>query len=182
MEQGQNKNQNQNRSKSTTKKAIIITAVIIVIMAIAAVLLVVLLPKTEGGQNPDGQGQANVFESDYSDTMKLYKALNGREILVEDLEAEAKKQNQSISVFVDDMQKGTIGTDAENEYITFTQVQEEEDSPETAIDFVYHETIGEEDSFVLQSGEDTYQHFNGAITNEFKTIDEALNDHLLIHK
>ena len=174
-------NQVQSQSKSTTKKAIIITVAIIAVMAIVAICLILFVPKAEGGQGGD-QEQANAFESDYSNTMKFYKDINGQEILVEDIEGKAKKYDENVSVFVDDSNKGTIKLNAENEYISFTQIQEEDDSPETAIDFVYHETVNEEDSFVMQSGENTFQHFNGAITNEFDNIDEALNDHLLIHK
>ena len=165
---------------SSTKKAIIITTIIIAAMAIATILTVLLITNKT---STEGQGQTqqdNVFEKSYSEAMKLYKELNDKEIPVDELENEAKKLNINITVR-QSKDTGTILLKDTNETINF-QIIKEDDSSNTAIDFVYHENISGKDTFVLQSGEKTFQHFNGTATNEFKSIEEALNDHLLIRK
>ena len=117
---------------------------------------------------------------EYSDVLKIYSKTDDVMTAVDDLQENIKKINQKANLqtyqgygFI------VVGYSKTTEYIRFDIVHEEEDSPDMAINFVYHEEREGTDYTIRQSGEKTYQHFNGVITSEFESKDEAILDHLL---
>lgn len=169
--------------KSSLKKPIIITVAIIVVMIIAAVIILAVVPKQTGdqGKAEQGQSEAEIRKKDYTTTMKLFADIIGKEIVVDDLQEQAKKVDENFLISDNEKPTGRLYLPEANDYIEFTIFNEEDDSPDTAIDFIYNYPANEEIGYVMQSGEKTYQNFNGAITNEFDNVDDALADSLLFH-
>ena len=163
---------NQGNTKNTFGKAILIGIIAIAIIGIIGAVVVVVSAKKHEGQGQGDTSQTNEFESDYSNAMKLFKVLCGRDILVDNLKEEARKINLEIEILDGiDGQKNIYVKDSDD-YISFTNLKEEPDSPDTAVDF----------KFIIKSGENTYQHFDGRLTTEFETVEDALNYHLSIHE
>ena len=131
----------------------------------------------------DAQNQSDIVNhADYYTTMqKIFTKVCGREIVISTLRDELKDISNEIDI-EDYNSYGRIVLAGTKEYIQYLSVNEESDSPDTAVDFVYHEPIQNTDTFILQSGEKTFQHFNGSLTNEFETLDEAVMDHQLFQK
>lgn len=173
---------NQGKTKNTFGKAILIGIIAIAIIGIIGAVVVVVSAKKHEGQGQGDTSQTNEFESDYSNAMKLFKVLCGRDILVDNLKEEARKINLEIEILDGiDGQKNIYVKDSDD-YISFTNLKEEPDSPDTAVDFKYIDIVNEEESFIIKSGENTYQHFDGRLTTEFETVEDALNYHLSIHE
>lgn len=174
--------------KNNIKKPLIITGVIvIVILIITGIGLVFMLRNENVAKKSDDEQEktAKMYSELFTDEMLMYKELCGQELDWDSLVSKVKKINSNSIVrkIMDDVGQINIGTNKKDEYIRFDIVREEEDSPDTAINFVYYYRIDEENiSFVMKNGEKTYQNFNGAVTNEFTILDEALADNLLSHK
>lgn len=163
---------------SRLKKPIIITLVVIVVMVVAAILVVVLTPKTNPSDKKDNTPAYDKTAS-FTKMQKLFTQLCGKEIVVEFIAEQYFKKNGDYDVSTFANHTGQISLKGTDEYIVFDVINEEEDSPDMAVNFAYHQTINEKDTFVIQSGENTYQHYNGAITNEFDNIEDAILDHQL---
>lgn len=168
------------KPKNSFIKPIIISAIIIASMIIAAIVAVNIVPKM---LIDDAQNQGDTINhADYYTTMqKIFTKVCGREIVISTLRDELKDISNEIDI-EDYNSYGRIVLAETKEYIQFSSVNEESDSPDTAVDFVYHEPIQNVDMFILQSGEKAFQHFNGSLTNEFETLDEAIMDHQLFQK
>ena len=120
-----------------------------------------------------------VLTNRYSDVLKVYYELDDEAIAVDDLQEQVEKMKLNVN-FAAGSEKGIISDkDNEKEYITFEVTREEEDAPDTAYNFVYHETIDDREYMIKKSGENTYQHFNSIITNEFEKKSDAIEDHLI---
>ena len=119
------------------------------------------------------------FYEDYSETLKIYSKLDDEQIPVDTLQIEVKKLNEKAVLNANRHQGRIYIEDTPNEYISFDVVVEEEDSPEMAINYVYHDIIGQDEYTIHLSGENTYQHFNGRLTSEFGSKKDAIMDHLL---
>lgn len=178
----------QNEPKKSIKKPIIITAIIIAVMLIAAGVAVMLIPRHEDAQNPGEDDEqtmtVEMYKKKFTEEMKMYKDLCGQELDWDSLESKVKKINSSATLTKIDDYVGqiNIGSNKKNEYIRFDIVREEVDSPDTAINFVYYYYLDDEHvSFVMKTGESKYQSYNGAVTNEFESLDEALADNMLVH-
>lgn len=178
----------QNEPKKSIKKPIIITAIIIAVMLIAAGVAVMLIPRHEDAQDPGEDDEqtmtVEMYKKKFTEEMKMYEDLCGKELDWDSLESKVKKINSSATLTKIDDYVGqiNIGSSKKNEYIRFDIVREEVDSPDTAINFVYYYYLDDEHvSFVMKTGESKYQSYNGAVTNEFESLDEALADNMLVH-
>ena len=115
----------------------------------------------------------------YTDMLKIYSALDDEIILVDTLQEKLAEINPRAKFYADS-EGGTITLlKAKNEYISFDVFRDYDDSPDSAVNFVYHDKVGDEVFTIHKSGENTYQHYNGALTNEFDNKDDAIRDHLL---
>ncbi len=178
----------QNETQKSIKKPIIITAIIVVVMLIVAGVAAMLLPRRDSADTSSGNDEQaktiEMYKGKYTEVMKIYGELCGKELDWDSLEEKVKSINFNASLTkVDDfVGQINVGIIKKNEYIRFDIVKEEEDSPDMAINFVYYYYVDDEHvSFVMKSGESKYQNYNGAITNEFDTLDEALIDNMLMH-
>ena len=168
------------KPKNGLIKPIIITAAIIVVMIIAAIIIVSVVPKT-ASDGTSSQGDTTNHSQYYTTMQKIFAKVSGREIVISMLKDDIKDISTEIEL-EDYNTHGRIVLNGTKEYIEYQSVNEESDSPDTAVDFVYHEPIKNTDTFILQSGEKNFQHFNGQVTNEFETLDEAICDHQLFQK
>ncbi len=124
----------------------------------------------------------NAYDKDYTAMQNIYLELDDdHEIAVDDLQDKLAKLNKDAKLDVQP-DEGIITLEETEEYIAFTVFKEEDDSPDEAKDFVYHDLIDETDLTIYKSGEETYQHFNGSVSSEFKTKKEALNYHLMFRQ
>ena len=139
-------------------------------MIIAATIAVNVVPKMliDDAQN---QGDTVNHANYYTTMQKIFTKVCDREIVISTLRDELKDISNEIGT-EDYNSYDRIVLAETKEYAQFSSVNEESDSPNTAVDFVYHEPIQNVDIFILQSGEKAFQHFNGSLTNEFETLDE----------
>lgn len=161
------------------KKPIIITLAIIVVMAVVAIVAVLLATRTGSTSDVTNGGSTQDKTADFTSMQKLFAKLCGKEIIVDFLEEQYFKDLGEFEIENIANRTGHINGKTD-EYITYDIVNEENDSPDTAINFAYHQTIDDKDTFIIKSGENTYQHYNGAITNEFDNIEDAIMDHQLL--
>ena len=162
------------QKSSSIKKPIIITVIIVVVMLIIGATVIMLAPKADQSKKGDETAQ----EANYTDMQKLFLELIGKEVVIEFMAEDYFKNDQFATVDNEDG-TGKVILPGTSEYIQYNIVNEEEDSPDTAIDFVYHETVNDRDTFIMQSGENTYQYFNGSVTEEYDNLKDAINYHLL---
>ena len=112
--------------------------------------------------------------------LKVYSKLADEQTPVDDLQEEVKKLNEKATVELFDDDHGEVYVNgATEEYLTFDIIREEEDSPDMADNFVYHDEINGINYTIRLSGENTYQHFNGQLTSEFNSKKDAIMDHLV---
>ena len=124
----------------------------------------------------------NAYDKDYTAMQKIYLELDDdNEIAVDDLQDKLAKLDKAATLELQ-ANGGTILINDTTESITFTVFREESDSPDEAKDFVYHDLVNDTDLTIHKSSEDSYQHFNGAITTEFKNKKEAINYHLMFRQ
>lgn len=160
------------------KKPLIITLAIIVVMVIAAIFIVAFTPKTDSTSNTTNNEPTIDKTADFTSMQKLFAKLCGKEAIVDFMEEQYFKDLGKFEITTLANRTGRIDGDSD-EYITYDIVNEEDDSPDTAVNFAYHQTIDNQDTFIIKSGEKAYQHFNGAITNEFDNLEDAILDHQL---
>ena len=55
---------------------------------------------------------------------------------------------------------------------------DEEGESDAVYDLMYVHEDGEESMYIKKSGEDTYQHYNGAVTSDFSSKEEAISNHI----
>ena len=159
---------------------IIISVAIILVIVIACVIIVNVHTKSIENEIQEAI-KSGALEKDYTTLMKLSKELIGEDILLEDIDNKISGKEDQLELYVGE-ESGYIADKTTNEKITFTIIKEEDDAPERLQDFIYHETIQGNDTFLMKSSENTFQHFNGYITNEFDNIDEAIRDHLIVRE
>ena len=101
----------------------------------------------------DAQNQGDtVNHANYYTTMqKIFTKVCDRKIVISTLRDELKDISNEIDI-EDYNSYGRIVLAETKEYAQFSSVNEESDSPNTAVDFVYHESIQNTDTFILQSG------------------------------
>ncbi len=163
------------------------TPIIVGVVALFAVIIIVALVLAISSNSANNTGGNNSNETididvtdDFTDAQKMYMTLNGKEITVEYIAKDYLKEfKNNYYINTKEDRTGTITFAGANEYIKFDIINEEDDSPDTAINFAYHETINGEDTFIIQSSENTFQHYNGQVTNEFDKIEDAIMDHRL---
>ena len=165
------------------QKLIVYGAIAIAVIAIAVGLLITptIWHRSELMTEEDiaSEEEANFYE-DYSDMLKVYSKLADEQTPVDDLQEEVKKLNEKATVELFDDNHGEVYVNgATEEYLTFDIIREEEDSPDMADNFVYHDEINGINYTIRLSGENTYQHFNGQLTSEFNSKKDAIMDHLL---
>ena len=120
-----------------------------------------------------------VLTNHYSDILKVYYELDDEAIAVDDLQEQVEKMKLNVKLTAGSEKGIIVDKDNIGEYITFEVMREEEDSPDTAYNFIYHEIIDSREYLIKKSGENTYQHFNSVITNEFEKKSDAIEDHLI---
>ena len=156
------------------KKAIIITAIIIFVLAVSSIAIVALNSSIKNKEQ--NQQSSKKIAITLTDIQDLYTKLDDKEVVIEFMKEQYFKDNDNFRVSAYD-DEGNITLENTQEYITFDIIHEEVDSPDTAVNFVYHEQIGNYDTFIMKSGENSYLHYNGGVTNEFETIYDAIADH-----
>ncbi len=170
---------------NTNHKINLIAPIIVSAVAIAVIIVICIILVNINSNNIEDEIReainSGVLEKDYSPLMKLSKELIGQKVFLDDAEEKFSNEEDLYDFYVTE-NNGYIADKSSSERITFDIIIEEADAPPTLIDFVYHETIGDNDSFVMKSSENTFQHFNGYVTNEFNNIDEALRDHLIVRE
>ena len=172
-------NYNAGPQKSSLKKPIIITCAIIVLMLIIGATIIMIKPSSSPATD---QGESVDVTANFTKLQKLYLQLCGKEVVIDFLAEDYFKDDKELQIKTNitaTSRTGRILLSDSKEYIEFNIINEEDDSPDTAVDFVYHEIINDRDTFVMQSSDDTYQHFNGGVTNEFDKLEDAMRDHEL---
>ena len=169
----------QTPTKTSFKKPLIVSAAIILIMIIAAAIFVAVAP------NHNTLSTA-VPKETYDETatftkaQKLFMQLCGKQMTVKFIREDYFKDDKDIAIETNvDETAGVISFKDSKERIEFDIIHEEEDSPDTAVNFTYVEEFKGSRTFIIKSGENTYQHFNGRVTNEFDRIEDAIKDHQL---
>lgn len=174
------------KRKGIVHRVGIILTIIGVVGAIGGVVLVsryFFNGSSEEGQEELKDSEIMYTEEDYTPVLAIYAGL-GEESVYEDLEDGLKEVNRDAVISLEG-DNGTIrvpGSDAE--YIKFKIRKDEDDeedySPYLAYDFTYvHQLSDGSNAYIMQSGENTFQHYNGQLTtSEFFHKIEAISDHL----
>ena len=170
----------QSNNKINILMPIIISIAIILVIIIACVIIVNVHTKSIENEIQEAI-KSGALEKDYTALMKLSKELIGESVLLEEIDSKISGKEDQLELYVGE-ESGYIADKTSNEKITFAIIKEEDDAPERLQDFIYHETIQGNDTFLMKSSENTFQHFNGYITNEFDNIDEAIRDHLIVRE
>ena len=158
--------------KSTRIK--IIAASIVAVAVLATIVTVVIV-----SSNPRQIAQTteeDPVDKNFTDMQKVYYHIE-TDTQLEELEEVAKSINKEIKVKIDGAWGGITLEDSD-EYITFEIVTDKESGYAESENVVYYDTVNGKESYILQSGYIKYQHFNGSISNEFDTIEDAINDHI----
>ena len=168
----------QKNSKPSFTKPIIISIIIIAIFAIAgsAIIIVDSFQRTKTSDN------ALLSYVGTTKMQELYMKLIGKESVVEFIASDYFDNDTNYAIDVKDDKTGKITYKDSSEYISFIITNDEEDTPDTATDFVLHEEIDGVDTYIVQSSENTYQFFNGGATEEFDNLDDAILNHQLLRE
>lgn len=163
--------------KSRFKKPAIITLAIIIVMVLVAICVVLASPKNTPETGDDISYDKT---ADFTKIQKLFTKLCGNRVVLEFMEKDYFQKEDQFEIETFANRTGRITVPDTNEYISYDIVNEEEDSPDTAINFAYHEPFDDLDTYVIKSGELTYQHFDGHVTTDYDNIEDAIMAHQLL--
>ena len=163
------------------KKNILIIIVLVIgslVLLGASITAVMLSKNTEQANSSNAEvAEDDDLTNNYTDMLKVYYRLETIDYQVDQIKEMAKKINDKMLVFISD-DAGTIMMDGSAESVTFA-INRDEDTDYKYIDnIVYHDKSNEVDAQIMQSWEYTYQYYNGAVTSEFNTVEEAIENHL----
>ena len=172
-----------NNNRTNFVKPIAISVAIIVMLAVAGLVVLALNPNATANieENEEDERAALAAYIGTTEMQDLFKNLLGKEVVISFLPSDYFKDNDKFYISADTERKtGTIRYESSTEYITFHITNDEVDTPDTAVDFVLHEEIDGIDTYVMQTGLDTYQFFNGSVKTEYNKLEYALLDHQLL--
>lgn len=158
--------------KSTRIK--IIAASIVAVAVLATIVTVVIVSSSP--RQIAQTTEEDPVDKNFTDMQKVYYHIE-TDTQLEELEEVAKSINKEIKVKIDGAWGGITLEDSD-EYITFEIVTDKVSGYAESENVVYYDTVNGKESYILQSGYIKYQHFNGSISNEFDTIEDAINDHI----
>ena len=177
--QSENQTINTSKGPKSLQSKIIMIAVIVIVFILGAVFgALVFGGKTggEGNSNEKGSEYAVFDIDDYTPMLIIYSKL-GDESSIDDLKDTVEETNKDAKVEIIG-KSGNIKLLGSKEYIHFDIESGEEGESDAAYDFIYVYEDGEESMYIKKSGEDTYQHYNGAVTSDFSSKEEAISNHL----
>ncbi|MBP5656217.1 hypothetical protein J6X15_01375 [Candidatus Saccharibacteria bacterium] len=114
---------------------------------------------------------------DYTDMLKVYYELETAANELDEIEAMVTEINDKMEVSLGE-ESGSITMDGTDESVEFTINSDPDPGFRFIEDIVYHDRSNGIDAQIMQSWEYTYQYYNGAVTSEFNTVEEAIEKHL----
>jgi len=176
-------NENPKSNQLNLFKPIAISVIFIAILAITGIVILALNPKGQTStaeQSEEDKHAALVKYIGTTEMQELYKKLLGKEVVISFIPSDYLDNNDKYVIETTVDKTGTITNSDTTEYISFSITNDEIDTPDTAVDFVLHEKIEGVDTYVMQTGENTYQFFNGSVTTEYDKLEDAILDHQLL--
>ena len=171
-------------TKANFVKPIVISVVIIILLCIAGLVILALNPRQErtSEQIEEDERAALAAYIGTTEMQELYKKLLGKEVVIAFMQSDYFKDDDKFHIGATTNESGAITREGSSEYITFHITNDEIDTPDTAVDFVLHDEVDGQDTYIMQSGENTYQFFNGSVTTEYDKLEYAFLDHQLLRE
>ena len=161
------------------KKDILVIIILIVgslVLIGASVTAVIFSKNTDQANSSTEVAEDNVMKN-YTDMLKVYYRLETVDYQIDQIEGMVKAINDKMAVSVEE-ESGAVTMDGSAESVTFAINRDADTDYKYIDDIVYHDKSNEVDAQIMQSWEYTYQYYNGAVTSEFNTVEEAIENHL----
>lgn len=114
---------------------------------------------------------------DYTPILKIYARLD-EDMMMEELSELTEEIDYDATINIEG-ESGTINLpNNDSEYIYFDIEKGDEGESDIAYDIMYIYENDDLSMYIMQTGDNTYQHFNGEVTSEFATKEEAISNHL----
>ena len=157
------------------KKGIIIVSSVAALFAATTITAAVIISvnKVQTGQE---SGVDQPVDINYTDMQKVYYTFE-TEAQLDEIEQVAKKINENIQVKTGE-DWGEISLEDSSEYINFNIVSDSNGNNRAAEDIRYYDRAFGKISYIYEGDYHKYIHYNGTTSNEFGTIEEAIEDHL----
>lgn len=166
---------------TVNKRQPLIRAVVIVIVALvifgAGLGVGAILFTSDNKITIDEEIVSYNDSKDYTPMLTIYSRLD-EDMMMEELSELIEEIDYSATINIEG-ESGTINLpNNDSEYIYFDIEKGDEGESDIAYDIMYVYENDDLSMYIMQTGDNVYQHFNGEVTSEFATKEEAISNQL----